>query len=329
MRSPAQFVGFPARCLVVPARCLVVLGLVLLAGGLSAEPLNVSGVYPHLAMFNPHGECGTGAVVPWAGRLWVITYAPHEPDGSHDKLYEIDEDLNLTTRPESVGGTPAGRMIHRESGQLFIGPYAIDQDRRVRVITPQAMPGRLTGLARHLTEPERKLYYATMEEGFYEVDVRTLEVTTGSTRDANNGANSLRQRLRQPVAGLPRQGAVLRPGPADLRQQRRALRRGPAATRHALGRAGRVGRPGLERDPPQPVHGGLRAGRASRATPNADTDPVWSHRLGPPLAAADAARRGRVAHHLPPAQGEPTRTTAPTAGTPSGPASATSARRTC
>jgi hypothetical protein len=38
------------------------------------------------------------------------------------------------------------------------------------------MPGRLTGTARHLFEPERKAYYATMEEGFYEVDLVTLEV---------------------------------------------------------------------------------------------------------------------------------------------------------
>ena len=40
----------------------------------SAEPVSISGIYPHLAMFNDEGECGTGAVVPWADRLWVITY---------------------------------------------------------------------------------------------------------------------------------------------------------------------------------------------------------------------------------------------------------------
>jgi hypothetical protein len=56
---------------------------------LHAEPRSVSGIYPHLAMFNDEGECGTGAVVPWAERLWVITYAPHKPTGSSDKLYEI------------------------------------------------------------------------------------------------------------------------------------------------------------------------------------------------------------------------------------------------
>jgi hypothetical protein len=25
-----------------------------------------SGIYPHLSFFNNEGECGTGAVVPWA-----------------------------------------------------------------------------------------------------------------------------------------------------------------------------------------------------------------------------------------------------------------------
>ncbi len=135
-----------------------------------------SGIYPHLAYYNNESECGTGAVVPWAGRLWVVTYGPHLPFGSSDKLYEITPDLRLIARKESIGGTPANRMIHEESGQLFIGPYVIDRNRNVRVIPYEIMPGRLTGNARHLTDPERKIYYATMEEGFYEVDVNSLEV---------------------------------------------------------------------------------------------------------------------------------------------------------
>jgi len=86
----------------------------------------VSGIYPHLAMYNGYGECGIGAIVPWADRLWVITYAPHWPLGTDDKLYEITPDLKQIVREESLGGTPANRMIHKESNQLFIGPYAID-----------------------------------------------------------------------------------------------------------------------------------------------------------------------------------------------------------
>lgn len=136
----------------------------------------ISGVYPHLTMRNDERECGTGAVVPWQGSLWAITYAPHKPDGSSDKLYEITADLTQKIFEDSVGGTPANRMIHNESQQLLIGPYLIDKDRNIRVIPPTKMFGRLTGNARHLTDPENKVYYATMEEALYEVDVQTLEV---------------------------------------------------------------------------------------------------------------------------------------------------------
>ena len=141
-------------------------------------PVQLSGIYPHLAYYNQEGECGTGAVVPWAGKLWVITYGPHLPNGSSDKLYEISPELAMTVRDESLGGTPANRMIHRESGQLFIGPYAIDSSGKVRTIPYDRMPGRHTGNARHLTDPENQLYYGTMEEGFYAVNVHDLSVDT-------------------------------------------------------------------------------------------------------------------------------------------------------
>jgi hypothetical protein len=144
----------------------------------SIKSESYSGVYPHLAYYNEEGECGTGAVVSWADRLWVNTYGPHLPFGSSDKLYEITPNLEQIIRTESIGGTPANRMIHQESEQLFIGPYAISKLGEVRTIPYDVMPGRHTGNARHLTDPENKIYYGTMEEGFYEVDVRSLEVKT-------------------------------------------------------------------------------------------------------------------------------------------------------
>jgi hypothetical protein len=155
----------------------------------STAPLAVAGIYPSLAMFNDERECGTGAVVVWAGRLWAITYGPHLVGESSDKLYEITPDLRQIVRPESVGGTNANRLVHRESQQLFIGPYVIDADRRVRVIARSGMPGRLTGTARHLSDPANRVHFATMEEGLYDVDVRSLEVT-GHIKDGNGGATS-------------------------------------------------------------------------------------------------------------------------------------------
>jgi hypothetical protein len=173
----------------------------------SAQPRNVSGIYPHLAMFNNEGECGTGAVVPWAGRLWVITYAPHKPQGSSDKLYEVTPALEQIIRPESIGGTPANRMIHRESQQLFIGPYAIGADCTVRVIPYDKMFGRHTGLARHLTDPANKIVFATMEEGIYEVDVKSLAVTSLWVDEqlVNGGAQkkSVTQSVEGRAANLP------------------------------------------------------------------------------------------------------------------------------
>ncbi|HKL23030.1 MAG TPA: hypothetical protein VJ904_14585, partial [Tichowtungia sp.] len=37
--------------------------------------VKISGIYPHLALSNNEsGEVGVGAVVPWADRLWIMTY---------------------------------------------------------------------------------------------------------------------------------------------------------------------------------------------------------------------------------------------------------------
>jgi len=140
--------------------------------------VNIAGVYPHLAMTNTSNECGPGAVVPWADRLWCVTYSPHEPRGSSSKLYEIDADLGRVIRPESVGGTPANRFIHSASDQLVIGSHFIDSDRNVRTIAPSAAPGRYTGVAAHLSDPDNRVYIMTMENGVYDVDVNDLSFIT-------------------------------------------------------------------------------------------------------------------------------------------------------
>lgn len=148
--------------------------------------VNISGTYPHLAVFSAEGEIGMGAVMPWADKLWFVTYPPHQPNGSADKLWMVDSDLTLTAHPASVGCTDVNRLVHRESQQLNIGHYLIDSNGTVRAISPAIMPGRLTGSARHLTDPTNKIYIATMEEGLYEVDVNTLAVTQ-IYEDTNGG----------------------------------------------------------------------------------------------------------------------------------------------
>ncbi|WP_316826348.1 hypothetical protein [Pedobacter miscanthi] len=154
------------------------------------KPLQVSGIYPHLATFNegwPKNENqnngfgqgyenGIGAITPWAGQLWLVTYSPHQPKGSADKLYSIDKDLNVTIHPESIGGTPANRMIHKESNQLITSNYFIDDKGKVRVIPFSKMEGRMTANARHLTDPANMVYFYDMEGKVYEVNVHSLAV---------------------------------------------------------------------------------------------------------------------------------------------------------
>ena len=176
--------------------------LVAAAVTLNVRAVEIGGVRPELSYDNEDGECGTGAVVPWARSLWVVTYPPHRPAGSEDKLWRITEDYRLEARPESIGGTHANRMIHRESNQLLIGPYLIDAQGRVRAVPTHRMPGRLTGTARCLVDPANKVYVTDMEEALYELDVRDLSTRT-LIRDGHNKEHFDRLFAERKVAPPP------------------------------------------------------------------------------------------------------------------------------
>ena len=77
-------------------RSLTALVLATLAAGAAPQPW--SGIYPELAYFNNEGECGTGAVVPLAGRLWGITYGPRRPHRPIARLDGITPDLQPERR---------------------------------------------------------------------------------------------------------------------------------------------------------------------------------------------------------------------------------------
>lgn len=149
--------------------------------------LQISGIYPHLTAHNQvpneigsaekHGEAGIGAVASWAGKLWYLTYPQHQTQGSNDKLYMVDENMNMTVRPESVGGTHANRMIHNESNQLIMGYHFIDAEGKVRTADPSKLIGRMIATMQHLKDPVNKVYFFDMEGAIYEVEVHTLAVT--------------------------------------------------------------------------------------------------------------------------------------------------------
>ncbi|MCX7591299.1 MAG: hypothetical protein N2255_06685 [Kiritimatiellae bacterium] len=141
----------------------------------------ISGVVPRLSLSAelgpPRSECGVGALMPWAGRLWAMSYVSSKAvSGVGTGLYEIDEDLRIRKRPESYIGTYTNRMVHWSSNQLIFGPYVIDAKRRVKTIKP-LLDVRLCGTMKHLEDPENKVYMLGMEGEFFEMDDHTLAVT--------------------------------------------------------------------------------------------------------------------------------------------------------
>ncbi len=143
--------------------------------------VHINGTFPHLGVKAGHtparSETGIGALMPWADRLWFVTYVAHKsPTGSGTGLFTVDDDMTLTKHEASVVGTYANRLIHRESNQLILGPHVIDAEGNVRTFS-DLVDIRLAATARHLTDPANKVYFLGMEGEFYEADVYTLEVS--------------------------------------------------------------------------------------------------------------------------------------------------------
>lgn len=142
-------------------------------------PLIISGVAPRCSikaeLGPPRTECAAGALMPWADKLWVVSYVSSKgKSGVGTGLFEIDENLHMIKRPESVVGTYTNRMIHCPSNQLIIGPHVIDARRRIRNIE-SLYDVRICSTMSHLKDQENKVYLLGMEGEFFEMDVHTLK----------------------------------------------------------------------------------------------------------------------------------------------------------
>jgi len=145
----------------------------------ASQNLSASGVYPHLALSAelgpPRSECGVGAMMAWAGKLWLVTYVSHKSaSGVGTGLYTINERLEMEKHPASYVGTYTNRMAHWESNQMIIGPYVVDSEGNARAVE-DLLEVRICSTMRHLTDAENMVYMLGMEGEFYEMDVRTLE----------------------------------------------------------------------------------------------------------------------------------------------------------
>lgn len=160
------------------ADLLFMLMPVLAVPALHAETVSVKGVFPQMTVYadgvGSDSETGIGAMIPWADKLWAIGYVAHSK-GRGIGLYEINDDMTMVKRPESVTGTFANRLVHWQSNQAIIGPHIIDAAGNVRTFE-ELSRHRLTATALHLKDPN-SVYFLTMEGQLFQADVRTLKST--------------------------------------------------------------------------------------------------------------------------------------------------------
>ena len=145
----------------------------------SALPLQINGIFPSLAVSAesaPHrSECGVGALMPWADRLYMVTYLSVPHAGAGTGLYEIASNFTMTKIADH-NSTYANRLLHPHSNQIIIGAWLIDARRNVRVFN-DLLNVRVGGMAMHLQDPENKVYMLGMDGPLWECDVYLLNCT--------------------------------------------------------------------------------------------------------------------------------------------------------
>lgn len=124
---------------------------------------------------NNMSECGVGALIPWADRLYYSTYLAMPGDGAGTRIGYIDRNWAdhtvLTT--DSIH---AARFIHHETEQLCLGCCIIETDGTVHTIST-LVNVRVTGFCRHLVTPTTNVYAITMEGKLYDVDLVAYTAT--------------------------------------------------------------------------------------------------------------------------------------------------------
>ncbi len=165
-----------------------------LAASVSAQPtphplttasVNANGVFPWLSftaasaptgpnITAPRSECGVGAMMPWADKLYVITYLSVPNAGAGTGLYAVDENLEME-KLMSHSSVYANRMIIPAINSIVIGPYVIDGAGGITVIN-DLLNVRVGGMAEHLTDPT-SAYFLGMDGPFWECNLLLLNCT--------------------------------------------------------------------------------------------------------------------------------------------------------
>jgi len=137
---------------------------------LSSAFISSSGVFPALTTTADSGpkrsECGHGALMAWADRLWVISYLSVPNAGNGTGLYSIDENM-VMTKVASHSSVFANRLLIPAINSIVIGPYVIDSEGNIQVIEA-LLNVRVGGMAAHINFPNTTAYFLGMDGPLWE-----------------------------------------------------------------------------------------------------------------------------------------------------------------
>ncbi|XP_059152424.1 uncharacterized protein LOC131938421 [Physella acuta] len=145
----------------------------------NGAPFHVNGIFPSLTATADSGpirsESGTGALMPWADSLYMVSYLSVPGSGSGTGLYQITSSFEMVKIADH-NSTYANRIIHKETNQLIIGAWAISLTGKIRHF-PQLQNVRVAATAEHLVYPATMVYMLGMDGPLWECDVLLMNCT--------------------------------------------------------------------------------------------------------------------------------------------------------
>lgn len=153
---------------------------------LSSAFVSSSGVFPALTVTadtaptgpnitSPRSECGVGAMMAWADKLYVVSYLSVPNAGSGTGLYAIDANLQMT-KLANHSSVYANRMMVPAMNVIVIGPYIIDSQGNIQVLQ-DLLHVRIGGMAEHILYPDSMVYMLGMDGPLWECNLLNLSCT--------------------------------------------------------------------------------------------------------------------------------------------------------
>lgn len=143
---------------------------------LDSRYVSAGGVFPALTvtadsspagLASPRSECGHGALMAWADKLFTISYLSVPNAGAGTGLYAIDANM-VQTKLADHNSTFANRMLFPPTSSIVMGPWVIDAAGNISGVFSSLLHVRLGGMSKSINNPDTHVYMLGMDGPLWE-----------------------------------------------------------------------------------------------------------------------------------------------------------------